>query len=208
MKWYHWLILVGVEFFLLIFFLVVPVIVLNHSWLWFIIPLIFLIVGDLITAVIILVLKLRKKDGMETKITPEEAEQIAKYKMVYDDDNPDNFIVSKRKILNIGERGTQMTPILILDGKGTETNDHRVAIINLNDARARISCLIDPTKEEVIETIIKMADYPPTEEIIERVSSGMNQFGQPIVTERVRKPTQQQAKAELEQKQADQKGAT
>ncbi|NQU32162.1 MAG: hypothetical protein HQ521_02910, partial [Bacteroidetes bacterium] len=60
-----------------------------------------------------LVTKLNKKPPVKLKIDLKDAKQRAIYEMKYDNENPDNFKIDKHKLLRIGEKGTEPTPILV-----------------------------------------------------------------------------------------------
>lgn len=205
--WQWVLITVGATLTILAIFLIVPVIVMDKSWWWFFIPLIFFLVVYMIIGSIFLIIKLSKKSPPTIKIDLKDAKQKVIYEFKYDEDNPDNFKILNSRLERWGEKGAEKTPILILEGIGTENNDSRYAIINLNNPKQEMTRLIDPTKEEVNKAIQKIAEYPPEEEIREETTTGIDVFGRPVTTTKIRKPSSIEAKKKEEQEKVEELGA-
>jgi len=205
MKKLYWiLIIIGGCISILTFMLIVPVLILDQSWWWFFGTLIGEVFFGLIAGTIILIIKLSKKVPPRIKIDIKSAKAKAVHEQKYDPDNPDNFMIIKSRLLRIGEKGTEKTPILHLEGKGTELNEDRHAIINLNEPKKEISILINPSEDEITEAINKIAEHPPEEEIKEETTRGIDlKTGFPITTTRIRRPSITEKKIEEEKKEGE-----
>jgi len=190
----------------LAFFMIIPVIILNYSWWWFFAPLIFIIISDIIIGIIIAIIKFTKKKKPEVmKINIKDAKRKAIYDMKHEDDNPDNFKILKEKTIHIGEKGAEKTPILILEGFGTELNERRVIIINMND-RQRQTKLTDPSNEEIVYHAKLISDNPP-EEIMEETRQELDAFGRPKITTITRKPSPTETIKKQEEVEAEKQNA-
>jgi hypothetical protein len=180
MKLWLKLVLIGIG--ISIFFIVgllVLTLVFKIWWGWFIILLIFLFIcWGAIGIVKIVLIFTRKKPSVE-KISLNDAKQRAIYEMKYDDNNPDNFKIDDSYPVKIGEKGKPKTPVAILEGKGTENNERRVVIINLNNPKKEISSLINPTDEKMAKCVALIAEYPAEESITEEIITQLGQHGIP-----------------------------
>jgi len=107
----------------------------DASWWWFGGTLILFGFAWGVVGILLLYIKLSKKLPIKLKIDLKDAKQRAIHEMKYDNDNPDNFKIDRWKLLRIGEKGKEPTPILVLDGKGTELNQQRTIIINMNNPK-------------------------------------------------------------------------
>jgi len=174
----------------------------NASWWWFGGTLIFFAFAWIVVGIIFLVIKLNKKPPVKLKIDLKDAKKRAIYEMKYDDDNPDNFKIDRNKLIRIGEKGTEPTPILVLDGKGTELNQQRTIIINMNNPKQEKTSLIDATKEEIVDCIMGIAEHPP-EEIREKITTKLDQFGRPITETETRRPSSVEIKEQKEKEEAE-----
>lgn len=192
------------EVMFLAFFIIVPVIILNSSWWWFFIPFIFIIICDIIIGIIVISIRLSKRKTPEVmKINIKGEKEKAIYEAKYDGDNPDNFKILKQKVVHIGEKGSEKTPILLLEGKGTELNQVRVVIINMNNTKKR-TILINPTSSnEINEAIRLIADNPPEESIKEETTTGIDAFGRPVTTTRTIRPNSAESIRKEEEKKAE-----
>lgn len=204
-KLWKWILSLGIPTFILVFLLIVPVIIMDRSWWWFFGPLIFFVFVGIIVGIIFLVIKLNKPKPQQIKISIKDAKSRVIHEMKHDKDNPDNFWIKWHQTLKIGEKGSDMTPIAIFHGIGTELNEKRIAIINLNNPK-ETSFLVDPTDELLLESIAKIADYPP-EEIQEEITTRQGAYGFPEVIRKIRKPSSLQQKLEKEKKEAEEKNA-
>lgn len=175
----------------------------DASWWWFFGILILSIFAWLIVGIVFAVRALMKKPPIKLKIDLRDAKQRAIYEMKYDDDNPDNFKILKSRLVRIGERGSEKTPIVVFEGIGTELSQKRVVIINLNNPKQESTPLVDPGKEEIKEAIRLIAEHPPEEEIKEETVIGTDRFGRPVTTTRVRRPSSTEIKEQKEKEAAE-----
>jgi len=175
----------------------------NASWWWFFGFLIFIVILWLIVGIIFLILRLIKKPPIKLRIDLRDAKNRAIYEMKYDDDNPDNFKILKSKLVKIGEKGAEKTPIAVFDGVGTELNQRRVTIINLNNPKQESTPLVDPTDDEIKEAIRLIAEHPPEEEIKEETTIGTDRFGRPVTTTKIRRPSSTELKEQKEKEEAE-----
>src|SRR3990167_5232714 len=58
-----------------------------------------------IIATILIYQKIIKKEPEVIRVNLEDAEELVKYRMKYDEDNPDNFIIKERRLWKMGEPG-------------------------------------------------------------------------------------------------------
>jgi len=159
--------------------------------------------GWILTGGIFLAIKLNKKPPVKLKIDLKDAKNRAIYEMKYDNDNPDNFKINHSKLVRIGERGAEKTPIAVFYGVGTELNQERIIIINLNNPKQESTSLVDPTEKELNEAIRLIAEHPPEEEIKEETTIGTDKFGRPITTTKVRRPSSTELKEQKEKEEAE-----
>ena len=201
--WWVLIILAG-ALFPIVFMIVVPVLLLDKSWWWLWGTLFGEFGIGLVIFVIVLVVKLRKKAPAKIKLSVKKAKERAIYEMKTDTDNPDNFKINKSKLERWGEKGAEKTPILILDGIGTEMKQRRIVIMNLNNPRQESTWLTNPAEEEIKSGIKLMAEHPPEEITEEKL--GMDEMGRPtrIIT---RRPSVAEKKQEEQEKKADEVSA-
>lgn len=205
--WKIVLIVLGITLVILAFFMIVPVIVMDKSWWWFFAPFIFFIVAYIVAGLIILIVKIvTRKKPKEKKINITDTKLRAVYDMKYDLDNPDNLRIDKSILAKIGEKGAEKTPVLFIKGTGTEMNQTRIIIINLNNPKNEQSSLIDPTEDEIKDAMRMIADHPP-EEIFETIKESMGQFGIPEKITTIRRPSSANEKKKEEEAVAEQKSA-
>ena len=198
---------VGATLLILAFMMVLPVIILDKSWWWFFGTLILFAVVWGGVGLTILILRLNKPKPATIKIDMKDAKERAVYRMKYDKDNPDNFRVEGERLFKIGEPSTEKTPVGIFWGVGTELNEHRVTITNLNNPKKENSNLINPTKEEVSEAVRLIADNPPSPDIWEEAIQKQDPFGRPITITKIRRPSTTQQKIEQEKKDVEETNA-
>jgi len=165
-------------------------------------PLIFLVLVGLIVGGIILITKWKKKPIIQQKINLRDAKSRVIYEMKHDEDNPDNFRIDSFEITKEGSAKSEKTPVATFYGIGTELNQKRVVIVNLNNPKHEVTMLIDPTKEEIKQARNSIADNPE-EEIREETTIGMDQFNRPITTTKTTRPTSAERKQEEEIKKAE-----
>src|SRR3990167_2365340 len=191
----------GITIVALAFFGIVPVAVLGGSWWWFFGPLIFLGGSWIIFGSIILALKIFRPKPTIQKIDLTNTKSKAIYDMKNDTENPDNFQILNYSLKKVGEKGKEPTPVLILDGQGTETLTRRIAIYNLKNIEEN-TLLIDPSDEEIERAIREIAEPPPELEIKEEIPIGSGPFG-PITKIITKKPTSSEIKQQIEKQEAE-----
>lgn len=202
--WIKVLIGVGGTVFLLGIVLVVTLIT-KISWVILgIISILALIVWVIISTILVYNYLKRKKPITES-LNIGESIKLAKYKVAYHEDNPDNFIVENAEVHRVGEPGTERTPILVIHGKGSEKNTKRVIIINSEDTK-EITDLIDPTEEKINMMIMKMSKRQPEQEISETIPGGIDEFGRytPAKVRTIR-TTHSEIKKDEEKKEAEER---
>ena len=173
------------------------------SWWWTFGTLILYVFVGLVTGLIILIVKLRKKKpSEETKVDPSDAEERAKMLLQCDDDNPDNFIREGRMIMRVGERGATRTPVLWLWGRGSETLKKIDIIVNLNCPEKEIEWFFDKDKSFTKEAIRLIAENPAEEETSETIL-GTDELGRPTTKVITKKMSIAEKKAEEEKKEAE-----
>jgi len=130
----------------------------------------------LVGGFIYLVIKFRKKVPEQQEVNTKEAVEFTRKEVLHDEDNPDNLKVGEVKLRRVGAEGKEPTPVLTIYAKGTEMNENRVIIRNMNNYKKEKTSLIDPTKEEIIDGILTIAEYPSTqvtEEIRQSLEHGI-----------------------------------
>lgn len=200
--WVLWII--GGSLALLTLVLVVPVIILEQSWWWFWGVLLGEFGIGLIFGVIFIILNLRKKPTKTKKINIKDAKERAIYEMKMDLENPDNFKIINSRLERHGEKGAEKTPILIIEGIGTETKTERVVIVNLNNAKEESTRLVDPKEGEVSKGARLIAEHPQEQDIREETTRGYDQrTGLPITTTRINRPSSAEIKEKKEKEEAE-----
>lgn len=208
MKLYKWLLMgFGGTFLALAFFMIVPVIIMDLSWWWFFAPFIFFIIAWIIVGIVLLITRLKKKSPERIKINLRDAKKRAVHEIKYDEDNPDNFKIKISRLVRIGESNKEKTPILILDGVGTELNQRRVIIINLNNPKHEMTKLVDPDNTEISMAIRLIAEHPPEDETKEEITIGTDQFGRPTSTTKISRPSKSEKKEQEEKQKAEESNA-
>lgn len=202
--WKIILIVLGITFAILTFLMVVPVIIMDKSWWWFFAPLIFFVIVYLGIGLVILIIKvITKKSPKELKINIKDAKLRAVYDTKYDLDNPDNLKIEKTTLVRVGEKGAEKTPILVVRGKGTEMNQRRVIIINLNNPKNESTSLIDPIEPEEVDKYTRLIAEHPPEEIIEEIKTGIGQSGMPETVRKIRRQSTVEEKKKEEEEKAE-----
>jgi hypothetical protein len=113
----------------------------------------------------------------------------------------DNLNVKSIKMGRYGK--SPETPILIVEGIGTETNNRIVVLTNLNNAKEETPILVNKTESEILESIRVLAEHP-TERTLEDIETRM-EFGVP--TQHIKRsiPSSQAERTSLEIKEAESK---
>lgn len=151
-------------FLLLVVVLIIPVLILDQSWWWLLGIFIFDIIVWAVTGLTILFINLKTKQEKIEEIDLSRAEEIARQRVKTDPDNGDNLIIKSSHSMKIGQQGSDITPVGLIIGFGTEKMQVRVIVINMKNPEKDITSLINPTKEEIKEACRIIADYPPGEE--------------------------------------------
>lgn len=200
-RWYF-IIASGVSLILLIA-LIVLIAIFNWSWFILLFLSLFEAIGWLITGVICLVIFLRKTKPVEQVDLSELKNKII-HKMKQDQDNPDNLIVHWEVTKNIGAKGSEKTPVYIIEGHGSELNETRYAIVSLKKPND-ISIMIDPSQNELIDQINKTADNPPQTEIHQEIPGGFDpstgRFTPPST--KITRPSTEEIKKKEEEEKAE-----
>lgn len=160
--------------------------------------LIFLLIGAVWTIVYFWKRRPQAQAPFTTKLAIAQAVNDKKY----DEDDPDNFLILKKRYLRVGDAGTERTLLIHLSGIGTEMNRRLDAIVNptsVDQGHMEISWLTNATPEEVKETARLMALHP-AEEVKEERVIGSDPYGRPITRITTKKVTAAEKQAQ-EQKQ-------
>jgi len=186
------------------------ILTLINDWKWraFYIPL-GIVVGLLLIGGIIYMFYKFKSNKIETvEVDIKEAVEFTKHEILYEEDNPDNLKVEEVKLRRVGEygqKGVEPTPVLAIYGKGTEMNQNRVIIRNMNDYKKQKSSLIDPTPEEIVDAILSIAEYP-SNQITEEIRQSL-EHGIPITYIKRTTPSSTSTKKEMEKQEAEKENA-
>lgn len=184
------------------FMIIVPILIFNLSWWWLWGTLIVEGIIGGIVAIIFLIIKLSKKSEIPIELKTEEIKKKVVIELKNDEHDPDNFIIEKTLLWKVGEKGAEKTPILILFGKGTETNTTRVAIINLKK-QEEITWLKDPKdKKEIEEWAVRIAETHE-EETKEEITTGTDIYGRPQITTKIIRPSTQELQKQKEKEEAE-----
>jgi len=184
------------------FMLIVPVLIFNLSWWWLGGTLIIEGIIGAIVGIILLIIKLLKKTEIPIELKTEDVKRKAVIELKNDEHDPDNFIISQSPIWKVGEKGAEKTPVLILFGKGTETNTTRVAIINLKKSD-EITWLKDPKDEKEIELWAVRIAETHEEETKEEITTGTDIYGRPQITTKIIRPSIQELQKQKEKEDAE-----
>lgn len=178
----------------------------HRSWWWMGGTLILYVFIGMVVGIIFLILKLRGKTKEELKIDPDDAEERAKWKLKYDEDNPDNFVREDRIIARVGQAGSERTPILWLLGKGSETLAKIDILVNLRNPKSEIVLLFNKKIDFVKEAIRVFAENPE-DQITEEKILGIDDSGRPTTTIRTKRMSIQEKKEQEEKKEAEEQNA-
>ena len=133
----------------------------------------------IVISTVLIYRKISKKEPETLKINLEDVEELAKYKMKYDTENPDNFTIKKRRLWKIGQPGAERIPILALIGYGSELMEERIILINQKNQN-ETTILINETIQEAYQEAIRMAENQPDIITKEIVPGGIDEFGRPL----------------------------
>ena len=202
MKPIIWILIIGFLVSLPVGITILLIVLLKGSWYWIILPIVLIIVGGLTAGGIILAIKLSKRSKLEEKVKPSDAEASAIYQMVYDNDDPDNFIREDREIANVGEKGGEMTKILWLKGRGSETRVRRDILINLMNPNIYPLFLKEKEDKDVREVIKNFAENPE-KVIVEERTPVTDEYGRTSVSVKTTKMSQTEKKEKEENEEAE-----
>lgn len=179
------------------------------SWGWLVGCIVIQTVIALIIGVVIVMIKMSKHDDKPKGINKEDAFKRSQEYVLWHKTNPDNFIINGEIPLNVGESGSERTPLVYFFGRGSESNLRIDFIVNLEDStKKKLVCsyLVGKEKNEVQEAINSMAKNPATEIKEEKITTP-DEFGRPITKITTKRLTEQQKKEEEEKKQDELKNA-
>lgn len=191
----------------LIFVLIVTRLILDppSTWWWFFGFLIVELIIGAIVGLVYLFIRISQTEEKVKGIDSKDSKERAVYEVKFDKYNPDNFIVEGERICNVGQPGTERTPIHHLWGKGTETNMKIDFLVNLKDStkkRLVFSYLMDATDEKLKDVLRLMAVNPETE-IKEEKTISSDEFGRPVTKITTKRISEQKKKEEEEKKQEE-----
>jgi len=201
-KFWAWMIF-GISTFLLIASIVIPIIIewKKFRWIFFIVLGLY-VLGWIIYLIVFLVKLYGKVTPIEkidvTTAIDKEVESIKE-----DRYRPDNFIPKEYFLGRYGEAGKPKTPNLVVLGEGSEMNDKRVSIINLNN-RKETSRVTNKTEEEIKKLANLLAENPDTETHEEIIIPGGYGMGMQRIKRTL--PSSQSKRDEIEQQEAETKG--
>lgn len=146
-----------------------------------------------------LIRKVNTPAEQKGKIDLSDAKKKEIYAMKFDEDNADNFKIENTLLQRRG-KGETKTDVVVLEGIGTEKNQRRVSIINLDEKNA-VSRLIDPTPEEIAEGIRLIAKEPEDPVIQKKTLESMDRFG--MLKREITEPISTPKKDELDKKEGE-----
>lgn len=192
--------------FLLLLDLIIVVLIIGLSWWFFWTFFILSCIVWIITGTISLTIWYKRRKPVIETLNTDDADKLAVYQMMHDEDNPDNFEISEKISIRVGEPGSERTLIRILRGYGTETNEDRVVIINLETKET--SMLIEPKEEKIWELATKISKRQPEVVVREEIGGGFDSYGRPIPSKvRITTPTREQIKEKEEMEKAEEEQA-
>lgn len=195
----------GVSLFLLITAIVIPIIIFKSSWWWF--WSIFIVVGTGwgVYGLIELVKKLNTPEQQIARINVSDA-VLKEIDWVKNDiNNGDNLIVGNVVLGRYGNPSEEPTPILLIVGYGSELNQRRVTIKNMNNPDKEVTRVINPDEVE-IEKLKQIMAENPSEKIMEETIQSFK-HGMPITTTKTTIPSSNQKREEQEKKELEEKNA-
>ena len=196
---------IGGSLLFIIISLVIPIAT-KSSWWWFGITFSLIIFLWILAGTVFLISKAFKQKTKTEKINIRAARARAVYEMKYDENNPDNFKINNENVIRVGEAGSERTPVLLLEGKGTECNQRRVIVVNLNNPKQEQTKLIDPTDQDIILAAKLIAEHPQ-DEIMEKTEMSRDQFGNPTMIKTVKKASISEQKEAKDKEEAEEKNA-
>jgi len=156
------------------------IIVADTRWVWILPSILAVVIGWSIVGISMFIIRLRKKPIVRQKLDIGTARKKAVTEVMMDEDNPDNFVIDKQVLGRKGEPGSEKTPIVWFQGKGTETSKTINILTNLNDPKGE-SIRIDDAPDDKIETLMEQFAENPDVKVIEERIQSMGQWGQPEI---------------------------
>ena len=202
-KYWYW-IGAGITVFILLASSLIPVVAFKKDLWWIWGTLIFCSTIWLIVLIVYLVNLTGKKPQLE-KIELDDAVLMVKQYSIHHPDNPDNFLLKQHYTIKVGEAGAERTPILILQGHGTELSESRYFIINKED-KTEFDMLVEPSQKELNEKIIQIAKSQPNPIVTEQVQA-TDSFGRPITKYITKTTSRAEIKKEEEIRKAEEESA-
>lgn len=189
---------------LLLAFMIIFPIILKKRWIWVWLPSIIISVSWGIYGLIVLIKKLNESVPTTTAIKTTEVIEWHLNRVKEDENNGDNLILKEKILGRYGEQGKIPTPVLVMDCYGTEKQQRRVIIINLNNWKEEFDELFDPTDEKIEKLKNKISENPVDErfEDVENLTSfGMQKIRRPY------NPSSQKQRDEIEKKKTEETNA-
>jgi len=197
----------GVVTGIIIIALIIMTAIFKWSWLILLWVGIVFAVMWFILGIILLVKFIRKTKPVE-QVDLNELKNRIVYEVKYDDDNPDNFVTDTPRVKNIGgASGTNITPIYILRGYGSEMRDDIFVTVNLNKPQ-EINIGRNLSDIEKIDQTNKTAESPPLIEVHEEIPGGLDPYGRPLPSRlKITKQSSEQIKKKEEEEKAEERVA-
>ncbi len=161
----------------------------------------------MIVGIVLVIMKLKKIKPITEKTDMTDAKKIVANKIKYDEDNPDNLVIKHSQLLNVGKEGSEPTPVGVFYGYGTELNEHRIVIVNLNNPKKKMTSLVDPAEKLLSESVRLIADNPPSPDVWEEAIQKQDPFGRPMTITRIRRPSGVKDKTKQEEQKAEEVNA-
>lgn len=119
-----------------------------------------------------------------------DTEAIARFKeeVLEEDDNPDNLIPFKEPAIYRLGSPSKESSILVAGFIGTEMNQKRFLVQNLDNKKIR-SKLTDPKPEEILEAM-NLSPESPKDMIVEKIKQRF-EFGQPTTEKEIKRSAEQ-----------------
>ena len=192
---YKWFLFSLLGMFIIEIILLVFTIFAEKSWWWVGAPAIFFGICILIFLVVFLGIFIGSRNTPIIEAKPKEIKAQVIDEMKRDEDDPDNFRIKKEGVGMFGDK-KEPTPILILNGYGTEKQEPICILINLNNPQRRdILKGNDVTKENIIQSAERLSDHL-SEYAIRKSTTTMDIFSRPITTIEELNPVERKVKEE------------
>lgn len=175
------------------------------SWWWLGGFGIFFFIVDIVIGIILLIRRLSKLKVPDNLQDAKKAEFRAINELKYDLNNADNFILNKRRPINVGESGNARTHLLVLEGKGTERHNKIALVVNLDKPEDYpIMKIFDYTDEQLRNACLMSAEYPESEVVSETIQD-YDTLGRPVQKIIQKQMSKAEIKKEEEKKELEDK---